>query len=52
MPRGSGVGRGGETVSGAKVYKPEDTIGKQLEKSSHTCNRYSSYQMLLVQESQ
>ena len=33
MPRGSGVGRGGETVSGAKVYKPEDTIGKQLEKS-------------------
>ena len=28
-----GVGRGGETKSGAKVYKPEDDGGKQIEKS-------------------
>jgi hypothetical protein len=33
LPKGSGIGRGGETVSGAKVYKEVDTVGKQLEKS-------------------
>ena len=32
-PRQSGIGRGGETVSGAKVYKDADTPGKKLEKS-------------------
>ena len=33
LPKGSGIGRGGETVSGAKVYKEVDPVGKQLEKS-------------------
>ena len=44
-PRQSGIGRGGETVSGAKVYKNADTPGKKLEKSIiHLLDTIKSYE--------